>query len=85
MGPIGTPTYYAIELQSFLISTQGGPQHDKESKVLDNNGKPIRRLNGAGELGSLFGWLYEGGGGLAECLVFGRIAGLNAAVEKNID
>lgn len=82
MGPIDTPPYYALELWPMLISTQGGPRHDKESRVLDNEGKPIPRLYAAGELGSLFGMLYEAGGGLAECLVFGKIAGENAAAEK---
>jgi succinate dehydrogenase/fumarate reductase flavoprotein subunit len=44
----------------------------------------IRRLYAAGELGSLFAWLYEAGGGLAECIVFGKIAGHNAAAEKPV-
>jgi len=82
MGPIDKPPYYALELRPMLISTQGGPAHDKESRVLDNDGKPIPRLYAAGELSSLFGWLYEAGGGHAECLVFGKIAGRNAANEK---
>jgi len=43
--------------------------------VLDQSGKPIPRLYAAGELGSLFAWLYEAGGGLAECIVFGRSRG----------
>jgi succinate dehydrogenase/fumarate reductase flavoprotein subunit len=42
-------------------------------------------LYAAGELGSLFAWLYEAGGGLAECIVFGKIAGLNAAAEKPVN
>jgi succinate dehydrogenase/fumarate reductase flavoprotein subunit len=40
-------------------------------------------LYAAGELSSIFGWLYEPGGGIAESLVFGKIAGLNAAQEKS--
>jgi len=85
MGPIDTPPYYALELWPTLISTQGGPRHDKDARVLDHEGKPIPRLYAAGELGSLFGMLYEAGGGFAECLVFGRIAGQNAAVEKPLE
>jgi succinate dehydrogenase/fumarate reductase flavoprotein subunit len=84
MGPIDTPPYYALELWPVIVSTGGGPRHDKESRVLDHSGKPIPRLYAAGELGSLFGWLYEPGGGLSECLVFGRIAGHNAATEKPV-
>ncbi|MFH1123983.1 MAG: FAD-binding protein [Pseudomonadota bacterium] len=85
MGPIDTPPYYALEHWPVIVSTSGGPRHDKESRVLDHSGKPIPRLYAAGELGSLFGWLYEPGGGLSECLVFGRIAGHNAAVEKPVN
>ena len=85
MGPIDTPPYYALEIWPAIVSTSGGPKHDKESRVLDHSGQPVPRLYAAGELGSLFGWLYEAGGGLAECLVFGRIAGRNAAAEKPVN
>jgi succinate dehydrogenase/fumarate reductase flavoprotein subunit len=82
MGPIDTPPYYAIPQVPAIVSTSGGPRHDKDARVLDNDGKPIPRLYAAGELGSLFAWLYEAGGGLAECFVFGKIAGQNAAAER---
>ena len=82
MDVIDTPPYYALELRPMLVSTQGGPEHDKHSRVLDNNGNPIPRLYAAGELSSIFGKLYEAGGGHAECLVFGKIAGYNAAKES---
>ena len=84
MGPVDTPPYYAIEHWPVIVSTSGGPRHDKESRVLDDHGRPIPRLYAAGELGSLFGWLYEPGGGLAECIVFGKIAGHNAAAERPV-
>ncbi len=81
---IDTPPYYAIQLHPALINTQGGPRRDKESRVLDAYGKPIPRLYAAGELGSIWGFLYQGGNNLGECLVFGRIAGRNAAAEKPV-
>lgn len=81
MGPINTPPYYALPLWPSAISTSGGPRHDKKSRVLDNDDKPIPRLYAAGELGSFIGMLYEAGSGFAECLVFGKIAGENAADE----
>jgi succinate dehydrogenase/fumarate reductase flavoprotein subunit len=84
MGPIDTPPYYAIPQWPTIVSTSGGPRHDKDARVLDNAGKPIPRLYAAGELGSLFGWLYEAGGGLSECFVFGKIAGKNAASEPPV-
>lgn len=82
MGPIDTPPYYAIPLWPTIISTSGGPRHDKKSRVLNNDNKPIPRLYAAGELGSFIGMLYEAGSGFAECLVFGKIAGSNAADEE---
>jgi len=76
------PPLYAIQLWPALINTQGGPRRDKESRVLDPEGQPIRRLYAAGELGSIWGYLYQGACNIGEGLVFGRIAGKNAAAEK---
>ena len=45
-------------------------------------GRPIPRLYSGGEMGSFFGWMYNGGGNNAEALVTGKIAGANAAKEK---
>ncbi|MCX5915950.1 MAG: FAD-binding protein [Deltaproteobacteria bacterium] len=74
--------FYAIQLWPALINTQGGPRRDKESRVLDPDGKPVPRLYAAGELGSIWGYLYQGACNIGEALVFGRIAGKNAAAEK---
>ena len=39
----------------------------------------------AGELGSIYGMLYPvGGGNIAECIAFGRIAGENVVAEQRI-
>ncbi|MBN2058862.1 MAG: FAD-dependent oxidoreductase [Deltaproteobacteria bacterium] len=81
MGPIDKPPFYALPLWPTIISTSGGPRHDRESRLLDNDNRPIPRLYAAGELGSFIGMLYEAGSGFAECLVFGKIAGENAAKE----
>ena len=74
--------FYAIQLWPALINTQGGPRRDKESRVLDIDGKPVPRLYAAGELGSIWGFLYQGACNIGEALVFGQIAGRNAAAEK---
>ena len=79
---IETPPFYAIELWPCMLNTQGGPRRDRAARVLNHDGKPIRRLYAAGELGSIWGFLYNSGGNIAECLTFGRIAGENAAMEK---
>ena len=79
--PLLTPPYYAVALYPALLNTQGGPRRNARAQVLDAWGKPIRRLYSAGELGSIWGSIYQGSGNVSECLVFGQIAGRNAAGE----
>jgi 3-oxosteroid 1-dehydrogenase len=50
--------------------------------VLDTNHIPIPRLYSAGEPGALYSWHYQGGGNILECMVFGSIAGEQAAAGK---
>jgi succinate dehydrogenase/fumarate reductase flavoprotein subunit len=78
---LATPPYYAIELWPWMVNTMGGPRRDFKARVLDKKGNPIARLYSAGELGSLWGHLYCGGGNVGEALAVGRIAGANAAAE----
>lgn len=85
LAPISAPPFYAIELWPCLINTQGGPRRDKEARVLDAEGSPIPRLYSAGELGSIWGFAYQGSGNNGESLVFGRIAGRNGAAQKPWD
>ena len=77
-----TPPYYAMELTPSFINTQGGPRRDKDAHVVDTDGNAIPRLYSAGELGSIYAFLYQGGGNVGECFAFGRIAGRNAAREE---
>jgi succinate dehydrogenase/fumarate reductase flavoprotein subunit len=64
-------------------NTQGGPKRNEKSQVVDSNGEPIPHLYAAGELGSVYGFLYPtGGGNLAEMIAFGRLAGESAVAEK---
>lgn len=79
--PLEQSPFYAIKLWPALENTQGGPRRNVKSQVLGQNGNPIGRLYSAGELGSLWSHIYQGGGNIGECLVFGRIAGTNAANE----
>ena len=82
--PIGRSPYYAMELQPCLFNTQGGPKRNSKAQVLDVWGNPIERLYSAGELGSLWNRNYPGAGNVSEALVFGRIAGKNAAGEQDV-
>jgi 3-oxosteroid 1-dehydrogenase len=81
LAPLVTPPFYATEVWPVGPNTQGGPRFDPGGRVLDVCGKPIPRLYKCGELGSIYGKRYTGGGNIAELLAFGRIAGRNAAEE----
>jgi succinate dehydrogenase/fumarate reductase flavoprotein subunit len=72
---------YGIALWPCLLNTQGGPRRNVRGEIIDAGGNPLKRLYGAGELGSIWGFLYQSGGNLGECLGLGRMVGLNVAAE----
>jgi succinate dehydrogenase/fumarate reductase flavoprotein subunit len=80
--PIAEPPYYFGEVWPVVSNTQGALRHDAAQRVLNTFGDAIPRLYVAGELGSIWGFLYLSGGNLSECLVSGRIAGRNVSNEK---
>jgi succinate dehydrogenase/fumarate reductase flavoprotein subunit len=80
--PLGDGPYYAIELSPSMLNTQGGPRRNEKAQIVRPDGAPIPRLYSAGELGSIYSYLYQGTGNIGECLAFGRIAGRNAAAER---
>ena len=80
--PIENPPYYAVKLWPGGPNTQGGPRRNGKAQVVRPDNTPVPRLYSAGELGSVWGMLYQGGGNIAECIAFGRIAGNNAAAES---
>ena len=82
MRPVATPPFYAVEVRPAIIAWTGaGLRIDAEARVIGCDERPIAGLFAAGEtVGSLHGERYIGGGGsFGPCLVFGRIAGRNAA------
>ncbi|MCF6419142.1 FAD-binding protein [Furfurilactobacillus milii] len=74
--------YYAVELATAVLNTQGGAKRNAKAEVLNAAGEPIPHLYSAGEFGGINANQYNGGGNLAECLIFGKIAGENAAAPK---
>lgn len=82
MRPLAGDTYYAAEFRPGVLNTQGGPRRTKDAEVVDTAGAPIPHLYSAGELGGITAFQYNSGGNLAECMIFGKIAGTNAAAEK---
>jgi hypothetical protein len=81
LSPISTPPFYAIELSPSMLNTQGGPRRNENGQIVRPNGTPIPRLYSAGELGSIYSYLYQGTGNIGECLAFGRVAARNAMAE----
>lgn len=81
LSPLGPGPYYAVELSPSMINTQGGPRRNENGQIVRPDSTPIPRLYSAGELGSIYSYLYQGTGNIGECLAFGRISGRNAAAE----
>jgi succinate dehydrogenase/fumarate reductase flavoprotein subunit len=81
MEPIFDRPFYAVELSPSMLNTQGGPRRDERGQIVRPDGAPIPRLYSAGELGSIYSYLYQGTGNIGECLAFGRVSGRNAAAE----
>ena len=79
--PLAVPPFYAIELSPSMLNTQGGPRRNEHAQVVRPDDTRIPRLYSAGELGSIYSYLYQGTGNIGECLAFGRIAARNAVAE----
>lgn len=74
--------WYALNRAPSAHHTMGGIQIDTECHVIDSKGNPIEGLYGAGEVtGGIHGGNRLGGNAVADTVVFGRIAGYNAATE----
>jgi flavocytochrome c len=84
--PLETPPFYAIRLWPKIHYTPGGLQIDTCARVMDLSHRPIPGLFAAGEVtGGIHGASRLGGCALPECIVFGRIAGRNAAKGTDIE
>lgn len=73
--------FYAFEVIPARHHTAGGLMIDSQTRVLDARGKPVPGLFAAGEVtGGVHGLRHQIGNALTEAVVFGRIAGREAAV-----
>jgi len=80
VGPIVTPPFHGMRLWPKVHYTMGGIRIDSRAAVLDLAGRAIPGLYAAGEVtGGVHGACRLGSCSIPECLVFGRIAGQNAA------
>jgi succinate dehydrogenase/fumarate reductase flavoprotein subunit len=84
------PPLYAIEMWPGLATASGGPRRDARARVVASGGSHsgpdggpdgavVPGLYAAGAAGSIWSHLTEHGGGLTDAIVFGRIAGGEAA------
>lgn len=84
LAPLENGPFYAAMMLAGGPNTAGGLLCSGKREVLDWKGKPIPHLFAAGEIVSVLKFVYQGGGNLAECLVFGRVAGENAAAQQAV-
>ena len=78
--PLDTAPYYAVKVTAGIHHTMGGLKIDSQTRVLKADGEPIPGLFAAGEVtGGVHGGNRLGGNAVADFVVFGRIAGEQAA------
>lgn len=76
------PPFYAYPICCGITFTYGGLKFNKRAQVLDIYDNPISGLYAAGEIvGGMFYNNYPGATGQCSGVVFGRIAGANAATD----
>ena len=74
------PPFYAVRVAPGIHHTMGGVAISVESEVLNLQSYPILGLYAAGEVtGGVHGYNRLGGNAIADTVVFGRRAGVNAA------
>ena len=79
---IDHPPFYATAKTVTVHHTLGGVEINEHAQVLDQKKQPIPRLYAAGEVtGGIHGANRLGGNSFPDCIVFGRIAGTEAAAQ----
>ncbi len=85
LGPVDTAPYYALKVEASALGTVGGPRTDAHGRALNTDGNVIPGLYAAGNAGGAptKGFYGGAGGTISLGLVFGYLAGLEAARQKN--
>ena len=82
--PLQHGPYYAMRVWPKVHYTMGGILINASAQVLDVNQAPIKGFFAAGEVaGGVHGACRLGSCAIIDCLVFGRIAGQQAALAEN--
>ena len=79
--PIDEAPFHAYPIISANVFTFGGLKVDSRARVLDRDGEPIPGLYAAGEIIGSFWGTYTGATSVLKGLVFGKIAGADAAAK----
>jgi flavocytochrome c len=83
--PTAQAPYYAMRLWPRVHHTMGGLVINTSAQVIGLDMKPIPGLYAAGEVtGGIHGAVRLGSVAMADCVIFGRIAGQNAGDEATI-
>ena len=85
VGPLDQPPFYACRVYPGVLGTKGGPKISVRAEVQNLRGGHIPGLYAAGNAAAgITGMAYPGAGGtIGPALVFGHIAGREAAVRTN--
>ena len=83
---LSTAPYFAIQIAPGIHHTMGGVKINTATEVLDTQGNAIPGLFAAGETtGGVHGGNRIGGNAVCDFVVFGRIAGANAAAFAGVE
>ncbi len=77
--PIDEPPFHAYPIISANVFTFGGVKVDSAGRILNADGEPIPGLYAAGEIIGTYYGTYTGATSVLKGLVFGRLAGADAA------
>ena len=80
--PIDEAPFHVYPIMSSNVFTFGGVKIDPKARVLDRDGEPIPGLYAAGETVGIYYGNYTGATSVLKGLVFGRIAGADAAAAR---
>lgn len=82
--PLDEGPYHAYPIMSANVFTFGGLQVDASARVVDGDGRPIPGLYAAGEIIGMYYATYTGATSVLKGMVFGRLAGEDAAQRRNL-
>ena len=80
--PIAEAPLHAYPIISSNVFTFGGLKIDPDARVVDADGEPIPGLYAAGEIIGTYWRNYTGATSVLKGMVFGRIAGVHAAAQR---